>query len=146
YVCVLCGKNVLKCRERGDTQRARSAPMLLVIDAGNSNLTLGVFSGAELLAQWRLLTDRDKSAEQYGFEIRELLGREGVEVKNVEGIAIASVVPQLDKALAEIAANDFGVKPLFVDHTTNTGLKLLYDTPSELGADRIVDAAAALAK
>jgi type III pantothenate kinase len=119
--------------------------MLLVIDAGNSNLTLGVFSGAELLAQWRLLTDRDKSAEQYGLEIRELFKRDGVEVKNVEGIAIASVVPQLDNALTEIATN-FGVQPLFVDHTTNTGLKLLYDTPSELGADRIVDAAAALAK
>jgi type III pantothenate kinase len=119
--------------------------MLLVIDAGNSNVTLGVFRGAELLAQWRLLTDRDKNAEQYGRGIRELFERDGVE-ENVEGIAIASVVPQLDHALAEIAANNFGVTALFVDHTTNTGLKLLYDTPSELGADRIVDAAAALAK
>jgi len=117
-----------------------------VIDAGNSNLTLGVFRGAELFAQWRLLTNRDQSAEQYGLEIRELFERAGVEVKNVEGIAIASVVPQLDHALAEIAANDFGVTPLFVDHNTDTGLKLLYDTPAELGADRIVDAAAALAK
>src|SRR5262245_42969881 len=115
--------------------------MLLVIDAGNSNLTLGVFRGAELFAQWRLLTNRDQSAEQYGLEIRELFERAGVEVKNVEGIAIASVVPQLDHALAEIAANDFGVTPLFVDHNTDTGLKLLYDTPAELGADRIVDAA-----
>ena len=120
--------------------------MLLVIDAGNSNLTLGVFHGAELLAQWRLVTDRDKSAGQYSLEIRELFERENVEVKNVEGIAIASVVPQLDGALAEIAATDFGVTPLFINHTTNTGLKVLYDTPSELGADRIVDAAAALAK
>jgi type III pantothenate kinase len=120
--------------------------MLLVIDAGNSNLTLGVFRGAELLAQWRLLTNRDRSAAQYGLEIKELFEHAGVEVKNIEGIAIASVVPQLDHALAEIAANDFGVTPLFVDHTTDTGLKLLYDTPAELGADRIVDAAAALAK
>jgi type III pantothenate kinase len=120
--------------------------MLLVIDAGNSNLTLGVFNGSELLAQWRLLTDRDKTARQYGLEIKELFESENVEVKNIEGISIASVVPQLDDALAEIAANDFGVKPLFVDHTTNTGLKILYDTPSELGADRIVDASAALAR
>src|SRR5215813_1502799 len=101
--------------------------MLLVIDAGNSNLTLGVFSGAELSAQWRLLTDRDKSAGQYGLEIKELFERDGVEIKNIEGIAISSVVPQLDEALAEIAAKEFGVRPLFVDHTTNTGLKLLYD-------------------
>jgi type III pantothenate kinase len=120
--------------------------MLLVIDAGNSNLTLGVFRGAELLAQWRLLTDRDKSPAQYGVEIHNLFARGGFDVKNVAGIAIASVVPQLDQALAEIATNDFGVQPLFVDYTTNTGLKLLYDQPAELGADRIVDAAAALEK
>ncbi|HEX3253308.1 MAG TPA: type III pantothenate kinase [Pyrinomonadaceae bacterium] len=120
--------------------------MLLVIDAGNSNLTLGVFRGAELLAQGRLLTERDKTAEEYGVEIHNLFARAGVDVKEVTGIAIASVVPQLDQQLAEIAARDFGVTPLFVDHTTNTALKLLYDTPSELGADRIVDAAAALAK
>jgi type III pantothenate kinase len=120
--------------------------MLLVIDAGNSNLTLGVFRGAELVAQWRLLTDRDKSAAQYGQVISELLTRDHVAIKDIDGIAIASVVPQLDGALAEIAANDFGVTPLFVNHTTDTGLKLLYDTPAELGADRIVDAAAALAK
>jgi type III pantothenate kinase len=120
--------------------------MLLVIDAGNSNLTLGVFRGAELVAEWRLLTDRDKTAAQYGREISELFDGGGVEVKTVTGIAIASVVPQLDQALAAIAANDFGVTPLFVDHTTDTGLKLRYDTLSELGADRIVDAAAALAK
>src|SRR5689334_13875538 len=117
--------------------------MLLVIDAGNSNLTLGVFRGAELVAQWRLLTELDKSATQYGSEIKELLARDAVEVA---GVAIASVVPQLDQALSEIATKDFGVTPLFVDHTTDTGLKLLYDTPAELGADRIVDAAAALAK
>jgi len=120
--------------------------MLLVIDAGNSNLTLGVFRGAELLAQWRLVTNRDQSAAEYRQEIRELFEEAGVEGKNIEGIAIASVVPQLDHALAEIAANEFGVTPLFVDHTTDTGLKILYDTPAELGADRIVDAAAALAK
>ena len=119
--------------------------MLLVIDAGNSNLKLGVFSGQELLAHWRLVTDHNKSAEQYGLEIRELFERDGVENKNIEGISIASVVPQLDETLAEIA-NSFGVRPLFVDHNTNTGLKLLYDSPAALGADRIVDAAAALAK
>src|ERR1044072_7472283 len=120
--------------------------MLLVIDAGNSNLTLGVFRDAELVAQWRLVTDREKSAAQYSREISELFARSDVELKAIAGIAIASVVPQLDGALAEIATKAFGVTPLFVDHTTNTVLKLLYDTPAELGADRIVDAAAALAK
>ena len=120
--------------------------MLLVIDAGNSNVKLGVFDGANLLAQWRLVTDRVKSARQYGVEIKKLFERDSVEVNSIDGIAIASVIPQLDEAFVQTALNDFEVKPLFVDHTTNTGLKLLYDTPSELGADRIVDAAAALAK
>jgi type III pantothenate kinase len=120
--------------------------MLLVIDAGNSNLTLGVFSGAELVAQWRLVTERDKSVAEYASEISELFTRDGIEIKAIDGVAIASVVPQLDQALSEIARNDFGVTPLFVDHTTDTGLKLLYDNPAELGADRIVDAAAAWAK
>ena len=120
--------------------------MLLVIDAGNSNLTLGIFRGAELVAQGRLLTDRDKSAEHYSLEITELFEREDVDVEDIEGIAIASVVPQLDQAFSRIAINDFGLAPLFVDHNTDTGLKLLYDMPAELGADRIVDAAAALAK
>src|SRR6185369_13071111 len=120
--------------------------MLLVIDAGNSNVKLGVFDGANLLAQWRLVTDRVKSARQYGVEIKKLFERDSVEVNSIDGIAIASVIPQLDEAFVQTALNDFGVKPLFVDHTTNTGLKLLYDTPSELGADRIVDAAATLAK
>jgi type III pantothenate kinase len=118
--------------------------MLLVIDAGNSNLTLGVFRGVELVAHWRLVTEREKSAAQYGQEIRDLFTRDRIEA--IEGIAIASVVPQLDQALSAVAANDFGVTPLFVDHTTDTGLKLLYDNPAELGADRIVDAAGALAK
>lgn len=120
--------------------------MLLVIDAGNSNLTLGVFHGAELVAQWRLLTERDKTAAQYGSEIRERFASDGVEINQIDGVAIASVVPQLDQALSEIVAQSFGVTPLFVDHNTDTGLKLLYDNPAELGADRIVDAAAALAK
>src|SRR3569832_2222374 len=119
--------------------------MLLVFVFGFLFLLLGFFCGAELLAQWRLVTEREKSVAQYSSEIRELFTRDGVEIK-VDGVAIASVVPQLDQALSEIAANDFGVTPLFVDHTTDTGLKLLYDNPSELGADRIVDAAAALAK
>lgn len=120
--------------------------MLLVIDAGNTNITLAVFREAELVAQWRLLTERDKSAEQYHTEIRKLFERDVVERSDVAGIAIASVVPQLDQALRQVAQEEFGLTPLFVDHTTDTGLKILYDSPAELGADRIVDAAAGAAK
>jgi len=120
--------------------------MLLVIDAGNTNLTLGLYREQELIAQWRLLTQRERSGDEYGADIKDLFERAGIDRSNVDGIAIASVVPQLDQALRQVAETGFSVSPLFVDHTTDTGLTLLYHPPSDLGADRIVDAVAAMNK
>src|SRR5215208_6814908 len=119
--------------------------MLLAIDAGNTNITLGLFREQELIAQWRLLTEREKSGEDYEADVQNVFERAGMDRKQVDGIAIASVVPQLDHALRQIAAS-FSALPLFVDHTTDTGLKLNYNPPSDLGADRIVDAVAAMNK
>jgi type III pantothenate kinase len=119
--------------------------MLLAIDAGNTNITLGLFREQELIAQWRLLTDRERSADEYEADVQGLFERAGIDRGAVDGVAIASVVPQLDQALRQIAAS-FSVEPLVVDHTTDTGLKLFYDPPSDLGADRIVDAVAAMNK
>jgi len=116
--------------------------MLLVIDAGNTNVKLGVFRGAELIAQWRLAVDPEKS----GDEVPRLFQQEGLDRKEIEGIVICSVVPSLDDALKQMSEVCFELTPLFVDHTTDTGLKILYDSPFELGADRIVDAAAGVAK
>ncbi len=119
--------------------------MLLAIDAGNTNITLGLFRGQELIAQSRLITERERSGAAYEADVRTAFERAGIDRKEVKGIAIASVVPQLDGALRQIAAS-FSVDPLFVDHTTDTGLKLLYQPPSDLGADRIVDCVAAMNK
>ncbi len=119
--------------------------MLLAIDAGNTNITLGLFREQQLIAQSRLLTEREKSGEEYEADVRNEFERSRIDPHEVDGIAIASVVPQLDEALRQIAAS-FSVEPLFVDHTTNTGLKLLYHPPSDLGVDRIVDAVAAMNK
>ena len=119
--------------------------MLLAIDAGNTNITLGLFRGQELIAHSRLITKRDRSGDQYEADIRSMFERSSFDRKEVNGVAIASVVPQLDHALSQIAAS-FSVEPLFVDHTTDTGLKLLYNPPSDLGADRIVDCVAAMNK
>ena len=119
--------------------------MLLAIDAGNTNITLGLFRGEELMAQWRLLTDRERTSDEYEADVRSMFERAGMDGNNVNDIAIASVVPQLDHALRHIAAS-FSVQPLFVDHTTDTGMKLLYHPPSDLGADRIVDGVAAMNK
>jgi type III pantothenate kinase len=120
--------------------------MLLVIDAGNTNVTLGVFRGAELLAQWRLITDHNTSSDEYGAQVRNLFEAAGVDVKAIDAVVIASVVPPLNPSLTRMVEVGFGVTPVFVDHTTDTGLKILYESPSELGADRIVDAVAAVTK
>lgn len=120
--------------------------MLLVIDAGNTNTKMGVFRGSDLLAQWRLITDHNRSSDEYSAEVKNQLELSGIDPKEIEAVAIASVVPPVNPSLTRMVAVLFGLTPLFVDHTTDTGLKLLYDSPSELGADRIVDAVAAVAR
>lgn len=120
--------------------------MLLAIDAGNTNITLGVFRGAELLANWRLTTDRSRPADEYGTQVLGLFEQQGLDISKIEAIIVASVVPQLNDALKLMSERYLQLSPVFVDHTTNTGLKILYDQPSELGADRIVDSVAAVEK
>lgn len=120
--------------------------MLLAIDAGNTSIKLAVFKGDELLAHWRLPSDLARASDEYGSDARALFQRAEIDSKDLEAIVIASVVPALDLTLKRMAEAYFGLTPLFVDHTTRTGLKILYDSPSDLGADRIVDAVAAINK
>jgi len=120
--------------------------MLLVIDAGNSNTSLGVFAGTELVAHWRLTTARSRTVDEYGVHARNLFELAGIDFKAIDAIAIASVVPPLNYTLKTMAETYFHLTPLFVDHTTDTGLTILYEPVSDVGADRIVDAVAAVAK
>jgi len=120
--------------------------MLLVIDAGNTNITLGVFREEELIVQWRLTTDPVRTGDEYGVQARKLFELTGIDFKNIDAIIIASVVPSLNQTLTRVAEVYFELPPLFVDHTTDTRLKILYEPPSDVGADRIVDAVAALTK
>ena len=120
--------------------------MLLAIDAGNSNIKIGVYQGAELRAKWRILPDHLGSKDDLGVVVRDRFDGSGFDVKELAAIIIASVVPQLNDALGLMSQRAFQLTPTFVDHTTNTGLKLLYDQPSQLGADRIVGAVAAVEK
>jgi len=120
--------------------------MLLVIDAGNTNITLGVFREEELIVQWRLTTDAVRTGDEYGVQARNLFELTGIDFKNIDAIIIASVVPSLNQTLTRVAEVYFELPPLFVDHTTDTGLKILYEPPSDVGADRIVDAVAAVTK
>ncbi len=118
--------------------------MLLAIDAGNSNVTLAVFNHEELLAHWRLTTDRSRTADEYGIQARTLFELAHLDSKDIQAIAIASVVPPLDYTLQRMSELYFELTPMFVDHTTDTGLRILYEPAADVGADRIVDAVAAV--
>jgi type III pantothenate kinase len=120
--------------------------MLLVIDAGNTNTSLGVFHDTELLAHWRLTTARARTVDEYGVHARNLFELAGLDFKAIDAIAISSVVPPLNFTLKRMAEVYFHLTPLFVDHTTDTGLKILYSPAADVGADRIVDAVAAIKK
>jgi len=120
--------------------------MLLVIDVGNTNTSLGVYRGPELVAHWRLTTNRARTVDEYGVHARNLFQLAGLDFKAIDAIAIASVVPPLNYTLKTMAETYFHLTPLFVDHTTNTGLRILYEPESDVGADRIVDAVAAINK
>jgi type III pantothenate kinase len=120
--------------------------MLLAIDVGNTNTSLGVYSGAELVAHWRLTTNRARTIDEYGVHARNLFQLAGVDFQAIKAVAIASVVPPLNFTLKRMAEVYFNQTPLFIDHTTETGVPILYDPPSDVGADRIVDAVAAIHK
>lgn len=120
--------------------------MLLVIDVGNTNTVLGIFEGSELRAHWRLTTNREQTADEYGLLIRTLFGLEHVEPNQITGIMIASVVPPLNGLLEEMAEKYFKMKAMFLGPGTRTGVAIHYDNPQEVGADRIADAVAAFEK
>ena len=120
--------------------------MLLVIDIGNTNTSLGVFNGERLVAHWRLTTERARTGDEWGVLARNLFELTGLDFKSIDAIAIASVVPPLNFTLNRMAEVYFHLTPLFVDHTIDTGVRILYQPASDVGADRIVDAVAAIHK
>ncbi len=117
--------------------------MLLVIDVGNTNTSLGVFRGSELVQHWRLTTALARTVDEYGVHARNLFELAGIDFKEIDAIALASVVPPLNYTLRRMSEVYFNLTPLFVDHTTDTGLTIRYEPASDVGADRIVDAVAA---
>ena len=120
--------------------------MLLVIDIGNTNTSLGVFDNAALVTHWRLTTARARTVDEWGVLTRNLFALAELNFKSIDAIAIASVVPPLNFTLKRMAEVYFQVSPLFVDHTLDTGVTILYQPPADVGADRLVDAVAAILK
>jgi type III pantothenate kinase len=117
--------------------------MLLALDAGNSNITIGAFDGQKLIERWRLRTIHEQTADEWGVLMRNLFALSSLELGHVDGIIIASVVPSLDAPLAAMAQRYFRTTPLFVTPDTDIGIKVLYDNPREVGADRVVNGVAA---
>jgi type III pantothenate kinase len=118
--------------------------MLLVIDIGNTNTVLGVYEGAELIAHWRLTTERSRTVDEYGIQFRNLFTLASLDPANITAVAISSVVPPLNYTLEKMAQTYFGHAPLFVDHTGDTGMTIRYSPVTDVGADRIVNSVAAI--
>lgn len=120
--------------------------MLLAIDIGNTNMKLGVFDGDALTHHWRLTTARARTFDEYGVDARNLFHLAGVDAARIENVIISSAVPPLNFTLRRMTEIYFNRTPLFVDHTIDLGMSIRYEPPSDVGADRLVDAVAAREK
>jgi len=117
--------------------------MLLVIDIGNTDTTLGVFEGEELRSTWHMATAIHRMADEYAALLLDLLHHRGFEVSDIKGVALCSVVPPLTATYERLFERYFQVSPLVVGAGVKTGVRILMDNPREVGADRIANAAAA---
>lgn len=116
--------------------------MLLTIDIGNTNITLGLYRDQELAVAWRLATDHERMQDEYGLQMLGLLRHAGFGTEDVHGVALASVVPPLTGIFLQACDNYIGQQVLVVDAGVKTGVCIRYEDPKAVGADRVVDAAA----
>lgn len=117
--------------------------MLLAVDIGNTNVTLGVFDGEKLRATWRMETDVHRMADEYAVTLLNLLHYKGIKAADINGVSMCNVVPPLTSTFIELSQRYFNVTPLVVGAGVKTGVRIRLDNPREVGADRIADAVAA---
>ncbi len=117
--------------------------MLLVIDVGNTNITLGVFDDVNLMTTFRLTTNASRTSDEFGLIICDLLKAKNINTKDITAVTIASVVPKIMYSLTAGIIKYLSINPLVVGIGTKTGIKIVTGNPKEIGADRIVDAVAA---
>jgi len=120
--------------------------MLLAIDLGNTTLTLGLFEESSLTHHWRLASDRNRTEDEYGLQMLGLLETCGVKLDAIHGIVLSSVVPPLTEWVSRACQNYLNFRPLQINSELKLNVKLLYDNPSAVGADRIADAVVVQAK
>lgn len=117
--------------------------MLLALDIGNTNIVFGIFQKEKLIGEWRVSTRLHKTSDEYGILLLDLLSAQKINPAKVKGAILSSVVPPLTPVFQEMTRKHFGAEALVVSHRLNNGLHIQYDQPGEIGADRIVNAAAA---
>jgi len=120
--------------------------MLLALDVGNTNVTIGAFHGARLAGRWRLRTIKEQTADEWGILLRNLFTLSSLDLNAVDGVIISSVVPSVDQPLEAMAERYFRRRPMFVNSAIDLGIPVLYDNPRDVGADRLVNSVAALHK
>jgi len=120
--------------------------VLLAVDVGNTNVTFGLFDGERLTADWRVTSHRERTADEMAVELRDLFALKGLELASVSGVVISSVVPGLNPALIEASRRYLNCEPVMVGPGVKTGVKVRYETPRDVGADRIANALAAYTK
>lgn len=118
--------------------------MLLTIDIGNTNLTIGLYQAETLTHHWRLATDHSRMPDEYGLQLLGLLTHAGCRPAHLSGIALASVVPPLTGRVAQACREYLKQEPLIVDAGVKTGVRIRYEDPRSVGADRVCDAAAVM--
>lgn len=117
--------------------------MLLCIDIGNTNIVMGLYRGDDLLTHWRIATDHSKMPDEYGMTLVSLMAYHGYALEEVDGVCLASVVPPVTDRFSEMLKTYVRAPLLVVGGGTRTGVAVRYDSPRDVGADRIVNAAAA---
>ncbi|PTM54798.1 type III pantothenate kinase [Desmospora activa] len=118
--------------------------MLLVMDVGNTHIVLGLYQGEKMIDHWRIHTNRHFTEDEYGMTLKNLFQHVGVKLEEVNGVAICSVVPPLTRVLKMLVQKYFRITPLIVGPGVKTGLNIKYESPREVGADRIANAVAAI--
>lgn len=120
--------------------------MILVIDVGNTNMTLGVYEGEELKGTFRMMTQTPRTSDEYGVVITQMLKNRGIDTARLEGSIVASVVPDVMHSLIGSLVKYIGTRPIIVGPGIKTGIRIITEDPRAIGADRIVDAVAAYEK
>ena len=117
--------------------------MLLAIDVSNTHTKVGVYDHDRLARHWRLSTDAERTADEYGAMLLGLFGASGLETTEITGVIVSSVVPPINQVVDELSRKFFGHAPMSIGPGIKTGMPILYDNPKEVGADRIVNSVAA---